>query len=103
MTSPYDLRGGLVRGRRTGGDRRRLRMSSERYVWLDQTIHHFCAQTRALKSLSSSSRSTQSYRGRGVLLQPAPPEQALGRRQPAAEGGVELGRIARTAGRIDKV
>src|SRR5262245_64908871 len=39
----------------------------------------------------------------GVLAQPPPLEQALGRRQAPAEGGVELGRIARTAGGVDMI
>src|SRR5215831_7090548 len=39
----------------------------------------------------------------GVLAQPPPLEQALGRRQAPAEGGVELGRIARAAGGVDMI
>src|SRR5262249_4430202 len=38
-----------------------------------------------------------------VLAQPPPLEQALGRRQSPAEGGVELGRIARATGGVDMI
>src|SRR5262249_47932972 len=37
----------------------------------------------------------------GVLAQPPPPEQPVGRRQTPTKGGVEVGRVARAAGRVD--
>src|SRR5258708_11799823 len=37
----------------------------------------------------------------GVLAQPPPPEQPVGRRQAPTKGGVEVGRVARAAGGLD--
>src|SRR5262249_15854784 len=39
----------------------------------------------------------------GVLAQPPPPEQPVGRRQASAKRGVELGRVARAAGGVDMI
>src|SRR5262249_36837861 len=37
----------------------------------------------------------------GVLAQPSPSEQPVGRRQTPTKGGVEVGRVARAAGGVD--
>src|SRR5215472_8679068 len=63
-------------------------MSSERYVWLADSTPLW----RAEKSGNGLRRG---------LEQSAPLEQAVGRRQATAEQGVELGRIACAAGRVD--
>src|SRR6478609_11643930 len=58
----------------------------------------------AMTTGEAGANEPRSCRGLGdFLAQPAPPQQPLGRRHAAAEGGVELDRIARATGGIDVI